>query len=140
MTEDANNQELKRAYRDLATETSPAELDDKVLRMATRETRSRYGIARAWVRPVAWAATIGLSLAIVLEVLQVIPPAAEPEPASISESARESAGETAPASFSADESPARLQQEATRREDAPERPDAVRTMMDSAPASPGGGA
>ena len=80
MTEDDRNPEVARAYRDLATETTPTALDDKVLKLAARETRSRYGIARAWVRPVAWAATIGLSLAIVLEVTQVIPPAADQAP------------------------------------------------------------
>ncbi len=98
MTEDARNKELTEAYRDLATESTSADLDDKVLQMAARETRSRYGIARAWVRPVAWAATIGLSLAIVLEVWQVIPPAAEPESAALSEVATEP--------LSADDSPA----------------------------------
>jgi hypothetical protein len=39
--------------------------------MAAAGTRSRYGLARAWVRPVAWAATIGLSLAFVLEMSQL---------------------------------------------------------------------
>lgn len=79
MTEDARNKELTQAYRDLATEETPAGLDERVLQMAARETRSRYGIARAWVRPVAWAAMIGLSLAIVLEVTQVIPSASGPD-------------------------------------------------------------
>lgn len=98
MTEDARNKELSQAYRDLATESTSADLDDKVLRLAARETRSRYGIARAWVRPVAWAATIGLSLAIVLEVWQVIPPAAELEPAALNEPVTEH--------LSADDAPA----------------------------------
>ena len=129
MTEDANNQEITRAYQDLATESTPAKLDDKVLRMATREARSRYGIARAWVRPVAWAATIGLSLAIVLEVWQVIPPAPDQEPAA--------ASEPLPEPLSADEAPARLRQEAAKREDATEAPG---TMMNVAPVNPGGGA
>ena len=131
MTEDANNQDISRAYRDLATETTPAELDDKVLRMATREARSRYGIARAWVRPVAWAATIGLSLAIVLEVWQVIPPAPDAEPAAVSV--------PAPGTLPAADVAERLQQEAAKREDAPAQPGAANTMMKRVPANPGGG-
>ena len=131
MTEDANNQEMKQAYRDLATETTPPGLDDKVLRMAAREARSRYGIARAWVRPVAWAATIGLSLAIVLEVLQVIPAPSAPEPSAIIE--------TVPEPVSADQAPAVLEQEATRREDAPTAR-TVGAMSNDVPVNPGGGA
>ena len=131
MTEDANNQDVTRAYRDLATETTPADLDDKVLRMATREVRSRYGIARAWVRPVAWAATIGLSLAIVLEVWEVIPDTPAPEAAAT--------GEIMPATLSADEAPARLLQETVKREDSAEAPSPASTMMKRAPVNPGGG-
>ena len=59
------------AYRDLASEKTPAELDRAILSMAAGTQRSPYGKARAWVRPVAWAATIGLSLAFVLELSQV---------------------------------------------------------------------
>ena len=59
------------AYRDLASEKTPAELDRTILSMAAGAQRSPYGKARAWVRPVAWAATIGLSLAFVLELSQV---------------------------------------------------------------------
>ena len=132
MTEDARNKKLTEAYRDLASESTSADLDDSVLRMAAREARSRYGIARAWVRPVAWAATIGLSLAIVLEVWQVIPPAPDSEPAAISEAV--------PEPLSTDEAPARLQRETARREDAPAAPGAVVTTMVSAPTNPGGGA
>lgn len=58
------------AYRDLASETPPPELDRKILSMAAGAGRSRYGKARAWIRPAAWAATIGLSLAFVLELSQ----------------------------------------------------------------------
>ncbi len=123
MTEDANNKELTEAYRDLATETTPADLDDRVLQMAARETRSRYGIARAWVRPVAWAATIGLSLAIVLEVMQVIPPASEPE------------SEAPDAAVLERPEPA-----SAIRQDAAEMPSTVGTTMNKAPANPGGGA
>jgi len=66
-----NDPRVAEAYRDLATERTPPELDRKVLSMAAAGTPSRYGLARAWVRPVAWAATIGLSLAFVLEMSQL---------------------------------------------------------------------
>lgn len=55
-------------YKELAGERAPDHLDKQVLRMAAREGRTRYSLARAWTRPVAWAATIGLSLAVVLEL------------------------------------------------------------------------
>lgn len=71
MTKQSNDNDLRvsEAYQGLATETTPPELDRKILAMAAG--KSRYGRARAWIRPVAWAATIGLSLAIVLEISQL---------------------------------------------------------------------
>ena len=56
------------AYRDVATETTPVTLDEQIIDAARRETRTRYGLARAWMRPVAWAATIALSFAFILEM------------------------------------------------------------------------
>lgn len=132
MTEDANNTELTRAYRDLATESTPRELDDRVLRMAARGTRSRYGIARTWMRPVAWAATIGLCLAIVLEVMQVIPPAPESGPAADSAAA--------PEQIPADEVPERLEPESAKRQDTAEMTETIDDVMKRVPANPGGGA
>lgn len=72
MTSESNHNDpgVSEAYRGLANETTPPELDRKILSMAAAGQRSRYGLARAWVRPVAWAATIGLSLAFVLEMSQ----------------------------------------------------------------------
>ena len=67
------------AYRELATEKSPPELDATVLKMAAGDVRTRYGLARGWLRPVAWAATIGLSLAFVLEISQYTDVPATPE-------------------------------------------------------------
>lgn len=75
-------------YRDLADESTPQHLDDKVLRMAAREGRTRYSLVRGWMRPAAWAATIGLSLVIVMELTlfstidpdYVQPAAVEPTP------------------------------------------------------------
>lgn len=73
MTTESNHNDprVSEAYRRIATETTPPELDRTILAMAAGKSRSRYGLARAWIRPVAWAATIGLSLAFLLEISQV---------------------------------------------------------------------
>ena len=68
MSTEQDTRRVSETYRDIATETSPANLDDKVMAMARQEARTRYGLARAWIRPVAWAATIGLSFAFILEM------------------------------------------------------------------------
>ncbi len=67
-------------YRELAGERTPENLDDAVLRMAAKERRTRYSLVRGWMRPAAWAVTIGLSLAIVLELTRYsgTEPATEP--------------------------------------------------------------
>ncbi|MGB5490972.1 MAG: hypothetical protein WBM76_09130, partial [Woeseiaceae bacterium] len=62
---------VSKTYKALATERTPDHLNEKVMAMAARESRTRYAQARTWVRPLAWAATIGLSLAIVLELTQL---------------------------------------------------------------------
>ena len=62
------------SYRELASERSPQHLDDAILRKARASARPRYGRLRLWVRPAAWAATIAISLAIVLQVTQVPDP------------------------------------------------------------------
>ena len=68
-------------YRALAQERAPDRLNKKILRMAARQGRTPYSRARAWMRPAAWAATIALSLAIVLELTRL--PQVEPESADI---------------------------------------------------------
>lgn len=55
-------------YRELADERTPEHLNREVLRMAAREGKTRYSAMRAWIRPAAWAATIGLSLTLVLQL------------------------------------------------------------------------
>jgi hypothetical protein len=72
MTTESNDNDprVSSSYRSLATETTPQELDHKILSLAAGGARSRYGLVRAWIRPAAWAATIGLSLAFVLEISQ----------------------------------------------------------------------
>lgn len=74
-------------YRELASERVPDRLNDKVLRLAARAGRSRYSRALAWMRPVAWAATITLCLAIVLELTRL--PQMEVAPHPVPEAAPE---------------------------------------------------
>lgn len=57
---------LSDTYQALAKERAPEHLNERILGLAAG--RTRYSRARAWTRPLAWAATIGLSLAIVLEL------------------------------------------------------------------------
>lgn len=59
---------VSEAYREIANETAPVALDEQILGAARRAARTRYGLARAWMRPVAWAATIALSFAFILEM------------------------------------------------------------------------
>ena len=57
-------------YEKLADEKTPANLDQAVLREAARAMRAdnRKGSFGAWFRPVAFMATVGLSLAIILDL------------------------------------------------------------------------
>lgn len=57
-------------YASLADEVTPANLDQAILRDATRAVRAdnRRGSFGAWFRPVAFMATFGLSLAIILDL------------------------------------------------------------------------
>lgn len=92
MTKEMNHDDslVSATYRDLATETTPPELDRKILSMSAGAGRSRYGLARAWIRPVAWAATIGLSLAFVLEMSQLDDVASPPASTEAADVAAES--------------------------------------------------
>ncbi|MBT8090825.1 MAG: hypothetical protein KJO01_11520 [Gammaproteobacteria bacterium] len=94
-------------YRVVAQERVPEHLNKRMLRMAAREGRTPYSRARAWMRPAAWAATVGLSLAIVLELTRL--PPIEPDTVSIAVPAQELAdknddvaGQTTSAADSAD--------------------------------------
>jgi len=154
MTNDANESGVSRAYRDLATEKTRENLDEKILQMAAREVRPRYGLARAWTRPVAWAAVAGLSLVIVLQVNQTtLDVAVEDEsyeaiatpstdiaakPSSAAElPARE---EAASERFAADDSTARMRQQAAKRKDTSEQPVVADAAAPAPPISAGGGA
>ncbi len=59
-------------YRELSREGAPDHLNEKVLQQAAEKAlRPRYSRSIMWTRPLAWAATVGLCLAIVLEVTRV---------------------------------------------------------------------
>lgn len=64
-------------YRELAQETAPERLDAQLLAQAASEADRRRSGSPPWVRPFAWAATVGLTLAIVLEAARL--PVPEPE-------------------------------------------------------------
>ncbi len=94
-------------YKALAQERVPDHLNKRMLRLAAREGRTPYSRARAWMRPTAWAATVGLSLAIVLELTRL--PQIEPDSANIAVPKQELADkndgvarQTRPAAESAD--------------------------------------
>lgn len=69
--------EVSQTYRDTATERAPASLNERVLRQANAHAGSGYSSSIFWLRPLAWAATIGLCLAIVVELSLM--PQLEPE-------------------------------------------------------------
>jgi len=61
-------------YRELGAEKVPERLNQSILQLAaggSGRSPARNILFAAWMKPVAWAATIGLSLAIVLELTQV---------------------------------------------------------------------
>ena len=62
-------------YRQLSRESAPDHLNEKVLQQAASvAARPRYSRSIMWTQPLAWAATIALCLAIVLEVTRVPTP------------------------------------------------------------------
>ena len=70
MSDKRDNERVSKAYRDIASERPAAHLDARILKDARAAATPRYAHLRAWTRPLAWAATIGLSLAIVLQVTE----------------------------------------------------------------------
>ena len=69
-SDDIRDDRVSRAYRDLAVEKTPAALDRAVLAAAGRRARSgrANGWRGAWYRPVGLVATVGLCLALILEL------------------------------------------------------------------------
>ena len=92
---DVTDAEVSKTYREIATERTPASLNERVLRAANARTGHGYSRTISWLRPMAWAATIGLCLAIVIELSDVsqlgeplperrsIEPAASPEESAV---------------------------------------------------------
>lgn len=75
MTNERNRKDVdalvSETYRELADERAPQHLNQAVLQMAAgKETRRGFNFS-LWMKPVAWAATIALSLAIVLEFTEL---------------------------------------------------------------------
>ena len=70
MSNDRHNDEIvSETYKSLADERTPQHLDQKILQMAGAEVRRPlYSRWIRWTRPLAWAATITLCLAITLEL------------------------------------------------------------------------
>lgn len=65
------------AYREMADERTPEHLDHVILNAARGAAKSRWRKTGAWLRPAAWVATIGLCVAIVVEISLL----SDPEPA-----------------------------------------------------------
>jgi hypothetical protein len=65
------------AYREMADERPPEHLDHVILNAARSTAEPRWNKAVAWLRPAAWVATIGVCLAIIIEI-SLLP---DPEPA-----------------------------------------------------------
>ena len=59
------------AYRESASERAPDMLNYSVMQQAREQVRKGFFRPVVWLRPMAWAATIGLSLAIVIELSTV---------------------------------------------------------------------
>ncbi len=81
MSNERNNEEMdelvSNTYRELASENTPEHLDQAVLQLASGKAGARgtgNSLFTLWMKPAAWAATIGLSLAIVLEFTELPSP------------------------------------------------------------------
>ena len=59
---------VTRTYREAANERAPDHLNQAVLKEAASAARPRYSRLMSWTRPMAWAATVMLSVALVLEM------------------------------------------------------------------------
>ena len=68
---------VSETYRAFADERTPEHLNRAVLRDAAKAARPRYLRSVSWTRPLAWAATITLSVALVLEVSNLPEPGPE---------------------------------------------------------------
>ena len=90
-------------YRELARETVPIDVDAAVLTEARRAVESRSGIARltGWLRPLAFVATAGISLALIVQLSNTpdfqppdsLDPVAAPLPADVFQDAADQTAE-----------------------------------------------
>lgn len=62
--------DVRAAYREMAQEQAPDNLDAAVLKMAGSAVESRSGLSQltAWLRPLSFVATAGLSLALIVQL------------------------------------------------------------------------
>ena len=65
---------VTQTYREIADERSPEHLNRAILKDAAKAALPRYRRSVSWTRPMAWAATIALSVALVFEVTKVPAP------------------------------------------------------------------
>lgn len=70
LPDDESDPEVSTRYRALAKETTPGRLDKIVLRAAAKAVRGDKptGWGATWYRPITFVATLGLSLALLLEI------------------------------------------------------------------------
>lgn len=59
---------LSRLYREASVESAPRDLDMRVLGAARRAARPKYLLPASWFRPLAWTATVGLCLAVAINL------------------------------------------------------------------------
>ncbi len=71
MSNEQNDTLVSDAYRELAGETTPPELDERIMAMAEAAARPVKSLFPMWMRPVAWAATAVLAVAIVFQSMNV---------------------------------------------------------------------
>jgi hypothetical protein len=75
--DELNDPLVSSAYRESASERAPDMLNYSVMQQAREQLRKGFFRPVVWLRPMAWAATIGLSLAIVIELSTLPQPAFE---------------------------------------------------------------
>jgi hypothetical protein len=73
--DDPGDPRVSAAYRETARERTPGHLDHTILNAARAAAKPRWRTAVTWLRPAAWVATIGVCLAIVVEISLLPDPA-----------------------------------------------------------------
>lgn len=81
---------VSETYRDLPAPRAPEHLNQSILRMAAIKAGGKKGLLfSAWMKPVAWAATIALSLAIVMDYSELLTTSVERDIVPVGESMRD---------------------------------------------------